>query len=125
MSRRPVPLHERKTFRPRDCEVNYPHSVYRIYDEDDVLMYVGVARDVTHRVYMHEAAAQSSWASTQMVGCIARWTTEEHPTKAAAREAERRAIETEAPLYNRQHNPKRWRRVAGQWQQTNLLADSA
>lgn len=115
MSRRPIPRHEHKTFRPRDCDVKYPHSVYRIYDEDDRLMYVGVAHDVTHRIYMHEAAAQASWASMQMVGRIARWTADEYPTKAAAREAERRAIEAEAPLFNRQHNKTRWRRVNREW----------
>ena len=122
MSRRPIPKSQHKTYRPCDDEDMNPHSLYRLFDEDDQLMYIGVAFDVTHRIYMHEAAWYSSHASMQMFRRIARHTTEEYPNKLAARAAERAAIKAEAPLYNRQHNPKRWRRVAGQWQPVEGVA---
>lgn len=113
MSRQPVA--RPRVHRPKDCEDASPHSVYRIYDANNVLLYVGVAHDVIHRIYMHEAAAHTSWASTQMVGRIARHTSTEYPTKLAARAAERRAIYTEVPLFNRQHNGRRWHRVNRAW----------
>lgn len=91
-----------------------PHFVYRIYSADDVLLYIGCAYDVEQRIYMHKA-------TYTMVDAFLihrhyqRHTSEQHPTLRAARAAERAAITAEAPLLNRQHNPKRWRRVDGQY----------
>lgn len=128
MSRRPVPAELRRMFRPRDDEAHGPHSVYRIYNADGVLMYIGVAREVGDRIYMHKAAPQSSWASGQMYQLIDYWTSQEYPSKAIAREVERQSIEAEAPLFNRQHNKTRWKRRGNEWVEllpNPLLADTA
>lgn len=101
--------------RPRDRDLPYPHDVYRIFDRDGQLLYVGCARFADARIYMHVAAWHASWPSMQMFGCMATYTVETYPTKEAARAAERAAIALEMPLYNRQHNPKRWKRIGGEW----------
>lgn len=91
-----------------------PHYVYRIFDKDGRLLYIGCTEQVDQRIYMHRA--------TYTLACaweIHEWydhhTSEELPTLAAARAAERAAIKAEAPLLNRQHNPKRWSRVNGEY----------
>ena len=60
--------------------------------------YIGESYDVLIREREHNAALRAF-----MAGDIRR-TTEYWPTKKAVKEAEKRAIETEQPIYNRQHN---------------------
>lgn len=95
-----------------DAELNRPHYVYRCFDSEGTLLYVGVAVSVEDRMFHHTHLC-NSWK--QPNGTIrrhmVRWTSEQYATKLAARDAERRAITTEAPLLNRQHNPKRFRKV--------------
>jgi predicted GIY-YIG superfamily endonuclease len=91
------------------------HFVYRIFDEAGALLYIGCARDVDSRVEMHRSTTQT-YGWTRLRFHYGHHTSEPYPTKAAARVAERAAIAAEAPLLNRQHNPKRWRRVAGQYE---------
>lgn len=89
-----------------------PHYVYRIYDVAGQLLYIGSARSVEDRIYMHRSTMTlPCWADVRFR--YGHHTSEEFPTLAAAREGERQAITAEAPLHNRQHNPKRFRRVAG------------
>lgn len=91
-----------------------PHFVYRIYDNTGQLLYIGCARDVDYRIEMHKATTTlPCWADIRYR--YGHHTAEEFPTLAAARAAERAAIKAEAPLHNRQHNPKRFRRVAGEY----------
>jgi hypothetical protein len=95
-----------------DAAVNRPHSVYRCYGPGDVLLYVGVAEDVEHRMFHHlhpcnvgkqpNGALQRHMARHDVEGV--------YPNKLAAREAERRAIAAGAPLLNKQHNPRRFRK---------------
>lgn len=112
MSRQPVT--SPRVPRPRDAEVQYTHYLYRLFAADGTLLYIGVTEDVAHRVYMHRQ-------TTVCTGWLTIWTRYDHhtseayPTKLAAREAERAAIFAEAPLVNRQHNPKRWRRTRTGW----------
>ena len=47
---------------------------------------------------------------------MARHTSEQFPSKAAAHAAEIHAIKTEMPLLNRQHNPGRFKRVHGTYE---------
>ena len=97
-----------------DCEVYGTHSVYRCYDAEGQLLYVGCARDVPGRMYHH---LQLCNIGKQPNGTLRRhmatWTTEEYGTKLDARAAERKAILEGAPLLNRQHNPRRFRKVGG------------
>lgn len=97
-----------------DAEINRPHSLYRCFDAAGALLYVGVARDVEDRMFHHLHACN---AGKQPNGTLrthmADYTVEVYPTKLAARDAERQAIATEGPLLNKQHNPRRFRKVKG------------
>ena len=92
--------------------------VYRVYDAQGALLYIGSTRDLTARQAIHMADHKSPIAFAMQM-CAVRWTTEDYPTYEAAKAAEVAAIKAEAPYLNRQHNPKRWRRVNGKW--TSLL----
>lgn len=91
-----------------------PHSIYRIFDASGRLLYIGCAEDVQARIYMHRA-------TYTMVDAFLihrhydRHTSEVVGPLSDARAAERAAIETERPILNRQHNPTRWRKVAGEY----------
>lgn len=100
-----------KTFRPTDAECDKPHYLYRIFGPDDVLLYIGVAEDVESRIYMHKAAGLF-----EIQQLYVRHTSERYPNKLAVRAAERAAIQSEAPMFNKQHNPKRWKRIDGHYQ---------
>jgi predicted GIY-YIG superfamily endonuclease len=95
-----------------DAADPFPHALYRLFAEDGTLLYIGVTRDVEHRLYMHRMThflPGSAIVRRRMHHHTEEW----FETKLAARTAERRAIFEEAPLANRQHNPKRWRYVRG------------
>lgn len=91
-----------------------PHPVvYRIYDSAGALLYIGSTVDVCQRVRGH---FHSRWSCLDVMELRERFDmlhTEPHPTLAAARAAEKAAIREEAPLLNRVHNVKRWRKLAG------------
>lgn len=84
------------------------HYVYRIFDADNALLYIGATSDVHARIVFHQRPWYGqSKASNEMFGRIDRWTSEAHPSKEAALAAERAAIHAEAPLLNRLHNEGR------------------
>ena len=91
-----------------------PHSVYRCFNDAGDLLYVGCAHDVEERMdhQLHPCNA-GKMPNGILRRHLCNYTVEEHPTKAAARDAERKAIRDEAPLLNWQHNPRRFRRVTG------------
>lgn len=103
-----------KTRRLTDAEDDRLHHLYFLYSADGDVLYIGVATDVQHRVYMHmqtNVCPDAYWIqraytehSSQPIG-----------TRAEAREAERRAIAEYAPCFNRQHNPTRWKRRGNEW----------
>lgn len=88
--------------------------VYRVYDRNGALLYIGSTRDLDARKSIHMADHKSPIAFAMQM-CAARWDATEHPTYAAAKSAEVAAIKAESPFLNRQHNPTRWRRVNGEW----------
>lgn len=91
-----------------------PSSVYRCYGPDDVLLYVGCAEDVPGRMYHLTHLCNAGKRPNGMLRrYMVRHTETVFPNRLAARAAEREAIRTEAPLLNKQHNPKRFRKVAG------------
>ena len=95
---------------PRD---HRPHYVYRIFDADDALLYVGCAEDVETRLSFHCAFSSQSPTSWEIAERMARHTSQEFPSKSTAHAEEIRAIKTEAPLLNRQHNITRFKREFG------------
>jgi predicted GIY-YIG superfamily endonuclease len=77
-----------------------PTWVYRYFDAEDALLYVGVAFDVLKRAVSHRR--HSPWWPL-----AATYTEERYPTRIAALAAEAEAIRTEGPLFNIVHNRQR------------------
>jgi len=68
-------------------------SLYRHFDENGTLLYVGIARDPDHRAALHAHTARWYQYSTR---CEVEW----HETRDEALRAERVAIADEGPLFN-------------------------
>jgi predicted GIY-YIG superfamily endonuclease len=75
-------------------------ALYRHFNADDDLLYVGISLDPFHRMTKHKE--QSAWFSQ-----VARITIEWFPDRKSACAAERAAIIAERPRLNNQHNPVR------------------
>jgi hypothetical protein len=72
-------------------------TLYRFYDADDMLLYVGISDDWTRRLRQH-------WRDKPWFGDVISVTREPYPDRGAVSAAERAAIRAERPLYNKQHN---------------------
>jgi predicted GIY-YIG superfamily endonuclease len=68
-------------------------SLYRLFDQDDALLYIGVARRFGTRWHQH---AQSKYWWPQVRHQTLEW----HPSREAAEAAERAAVKAERPKYN-------------------------
>lgn len=77
--------------------VEEPNAVYRFYDAQDRLLYIGVSMNLLARWKAHDR--QKDWWRQ-----VVRATIEHFDTREAALEAEETAIRTEKPLYNVTHN---------------------
>lgn len=84
------------------------HFVYRCYDAEGQLLYVGCTQDVNARMSVHASSWQNP-ASAYLNLHMARHEVEPEPYigRIAGRAAERQAIETERPLLNVHHNAGR------------------
>lgn len=79
------------------------HFVYRCFDADGVLLYIGSTGNVKRRMAMH--ARGKSRASRTVSALMARYATEgPYTDRAAAEAAEQAAIVAESPLLNIQHS---------------------
>jgi len=76
------------------------HSVYKHWDRNGVLLYVGCCRDVERRTSGH--MSNSPWYDE-----IADITSEEYPDRKSGLKAEKKAIQEGKPLYNIMHHPDR------------------
>lgn len=74
-------------------------SLYRLYDAEDVLLYVGISKSALMRLGQH--LSDKPWAVD-----VARTTVEWYPTREEAAAAEVAAILTEKPLHNIVHNAR-------------------
>lgn len=81
-----------------------PHIVYRAFDADGRLLYIGCTSNLHLRMRSH--SSQSGWFSA-----MARLEIEEHVNRLRAEQAERRAIATEEPLFNKIHRTTRSRAI--------------
>jgi prophage antirepressor-like protein len=70
-----------------------PTMLYRFYGHDGQLLYVGISWRLAERMLQHRRG-KSWWSDVEDVKV------EQHPSRAAANEAETLAIRTERPLYN-------------------------
>lgn len=86
--------------------IDETHYVYRCYDAEGTLLYIGCTRDVVARMLVHRSAWDNP-ASAFLNLHMARYEVEEFPTRDEARKAEREAIGAEAPLLNIHHNKGR------------------
>lgn len=68
-------------------------ALYRLYDVDDRLMYVGISHEL--RIRWHHHSISKPWWHL-----VTRRDIEWHPDRLAADSAETAAIVTESPLYN-------------------------
>lgn len=71
-------------------------ALYRHFDKDDVLLYVGVSLSAVNRLSQHKTA--SPWFAD-----IVKVTVEYFPSRYSAESAEREAIRKEKPKYNKRH----------------------
>jgi predicted GIY-YIG superfamily endonuclease len=77
--------------------------VYRCYDSEGRLLYIGCTQDLDARMMVHECDGDSP-ASVELMRRIDLLEYEEFPDRAAGLKAEREAIAAEAPLLNTHHN---------------------
>lgn len=73
-------------------------TLYRNYDKNGLLLYVGIAEDESRRRKEHKST--STWFKH-----TASITVEEHESRGAARLAEKEAIDRENPLHNKAGRP--------------------
>lgn len=74
-----------------------PTSLYRIYADDGELLYIGISANIVRRFANHRQWRDWWWQASRI-------DLEHFNTAAAAEDAERRAILTERPTHNVQHN---------------------
>lgn len=84
------------------------HYLYRCYDADGRLLYIGCTQDIGARMQVHASSWQNP-VSAYLNLRMTRFEAEEKPYagKVAGRKAEREAIAAEAPLLNQHHNKGR------------------
>ena len=75
-----------------------PHVVYRLFDAQDDLLYVGVTHSLNERLRHHRSDFINPWASL-----VDHWTSEPFPNRLEARKAERALIAELSPRFNRHH----------------------
>lgn len=79
-----------------------PHHLYRYYDADGLLLYIGCTSDPTRRIANHRHSRRES--SKLVTACMDHYEveTQTHAGVIAGQKAERDAIWFEAPLFNKQ-----------------------
>lgn len=84
------------------------HYLYRLFDANDQLLYVGISKSAIHRLHQH--LEQQPWGDQ-----VASQRIERFPTRQAVEAAEKQAIEREAPIHNVIYNKaKRFTAASGQ-----------
>lgn len=85
--------------RPMKRDLTKPCQLYRHFDKDGVLLYVGISLSSLIRMFQHEQNA--GWFHL-----VAMVKIENHPTVIAARAAEKHAVTTEKPIHNVRLQPR-------------------
>lgn len=94
-------------------------ALYRLYDADGVLLYVGIAKDPEQRWQGHAYSANSPWWPL-----VARKTVTWFPSREVADLAETEAIKDERPIHNRAKvygRPSNWGRTHAKSSEINWL----
>lgn len=82
---------------PDEAVPDRPQWLYRLFNSDGRLLYIGVSDSVWRRIKEHER--DQDWGHD--IAHVSRW---RYPGRAAVLAAEKRAIAAEGPLYNIVHN---------------------
>jgi hypothetical protein len=98
----PIPGQTQRS-RARHVSADLPHHLYRCYDADGVLLYIGCTSDVEKRMASHRRGngiGPSRWLAAHM----ARYEVDadRYPNRYAGQDAEAAAIFTEQPVFNTQ-----------------------
>lgn len=85
-----------------------PHYLYRCWDSEGLLLYIGCSNSPEQRIAGHLKNSPPSATSEQLALQGARWAIdpEAYRGRDAGRAAEKAAIETESPLLNIHHNKR-------------------
>lgn len=102
--------------------VDGEHVVYRCYDTERRLLYVGCTHDLTARMMVHECDSKNP-ASVELMRRIDLLEYQTYPDRATALAAEKAAIQAEAPLLNTHHNLGRGMRHLPPVARRSLLTD--
>ena len=96
------PLTPRQVERAKKhLEETRDHFIYRCFDADSRLLYIGCTYSIARRMSSHRNSNNTT--SRWLQACMATYdVTGPYPTKTAARVAEADAIRTEQPLFNYQ-----------------------
>lgn len=101
-----------------------PTALYRYFDADDGLLYIGISRDPDARWTAHLYESKAPWCQL-----AAARTLEWHPSRDEAARAEIAAIRAERPRFNGSHNyaeaafdPALWPTVTGKSKAVQLAA---
>jgi len=86
-----------KRFIYQKTKINQPANLYRHYDKDDTLLYIGISVSAISRFQQH--ILNSKWADASV-----KMTTERFNSRREALQAEKKAIKQEKPLFNISHN---------------------
>lgn len=93
-----------------DNNSNSPQALYRFWDKNNTLLYIGISNNFLGRITQHTSTAE--WFPQ------ASYVTLEHfDSRLEVEQAEKNAIKSELPLYNKTHNPiyeshlKHWRKI--------------
>lgn len=89
----------------QDDAVDRPCALYRYFDQDGVLLYVGISVDPEMRWKTHRYS-HAGWV-VDSVRRVDDW----YSSVAEAKRAERAAIKAEHPKHNLQHSGRSYRRV--------------
>lgn len=82
-----------------------PHDVYRVRDESGALLYVGCSINVFKRIQQHKNEYSPWFPLAATVDVV------QYPDMVTAQFMEATAIECEAPMWNRQGEPRALRRA--------------
>lgn len=81
------------------------HFLYRCFDANGALLYIGVTSDLRERFNKHRVvpACAAEYPAAQVFSRMAFWTAERFPNRRSVLDAEGVAIRTELPELNLQH----------------------
>jgi hypothetical protein len=99
------------------------HWIYRCWDAEGRLLYIGCTEDVEQRIAVHRASWNNP-ASAYIALHMDRYEAEgPYSGRIAGRAAEKAAIEAEAPLLNVHHNKGRGNRDLDQFPRPSAITD--